>query len=152
MEKIIKATIKIREDFVNSLIKENYFKTKIEGIEEFNYYLKEGNIFILNLNNEFVGFFNYIKDYSHSANYLEEIYILKRFRRKGFGKLLLKKYIFVSKKDRTKHNIALSSTTVNNIVSQKLHENFGFEKIGILKGLHYGTDEIFYSFDLGGKK
>ena len=61
----------------------------------------------------------------------------------GYSKYLLTKYIEISKEQKKKNKITLSSTHLDNKASQKMHLGFGFEEIGVLRGLHYGTDEKF---------
>ena len=95
-----------------------------------------------------MGFFTYLAQYSHHANYLADIAIAKNHRRKGYAKELLQKFIEISRKQRTGNAIALSSTHVDNKASQKMHLSFDFKEIGRIKGLHYGKDEIFYGYDL----
>ena len=75
--------------------------------------------------------------------------VAKKHRRKGIAKILLDKYIEVTKKEQPKkQKYALSSTDVTNIPSIKLHLNYGFEKLGRIKELHYGKDEIIFGYKL----
>ena len=67
--------------------------------------------------------------------------------------MLLKKYVKISKAETPKkQSYALSSTNIDNQISIKMHLKFGFEKMGILKKLHYGRDEIFFRYNLRGGK
>ncbi len=145
--KIIQIEKKYEDEFVKTF-NGSYFDSIKEARQHFNEYLKNKKLFLLLLDSELAGFFNYYFQYSHHANYLEDMGVSKKFRRKGCSKHLISKYIEISKEHRSKNRIALSSTHKKNIASQKMHINFGFKKIGILKGLHYGEDEIFYSYDL----
>jgi|SRR3989344_5020952 len=110
-------------------------------------------VFVAVNNKKIVGLFIYFRNYSHEANALEYIVVSKNHKRNGVAKQMLLKYIQISRKETPKkQKYCLSSTHVTNKVSIKMHLSFGFEKIGILKGLHYGMDEIFFGYDLRGEK
>lgn len=141
----LKNTAKIMvEDYWDSIEKaKNELLTKMIS----------GECFIALEGNEVLGVFIYTRDYSHYANYLEDIVVAKKHQRKGVAFELLKKYILVSKKETPlKQKYALSSTNVSNISSVKMHLKFWFKKMGILKSLHYGKNELFFSYDLRGIK
>lgn len=137
----------MKDDFIQ-LFSEDYFDAVENFNEEFDDLVERGNCYVLILDGELIGFFDYIKDYSHYANYLQGIAVIPKYRKKGYSYKLLDKFIELSRKDKTKNRIALSSTTVDNIASKKMHESYGFKKIGVLQGLHYGINEIFYAYDL----
>ena len=147
MSKIIPISKRYEADFINQFVPD-YFDSKSEAKQHFKEHLKEKRLFLLFINSDLVGFFDYIYQYSHNANYLYNLCIAEKFRGKGYSKQLLTKYIEVSKKEKTRNTIALSSTHKTNIISQRMHKSFGFKKMGILKELHYGEDEIFYSYKL----
>ena len=145
------SVIPIEKKYMQEFIKVfngDYFDSEDEAKQHFKDYLKKGKLFLLFINSDLVGFFDYLYQYSHNANYLHNLCIAKKFRGKGYSKHLLEKYIEISRKEKTRNKIALSSTHKTNIISQKMHINFGFKEIGILKKLHYGQDEIFYSYTL----
>jgi L-amino acid N-acyltransferase YncA len=149
MDKI--KTIPINKKYKNEFIKtfnKSYFDTEKEAERHFKEHINKKQLFLLFVNSELTGFFNYLPKYSHNANYLLDLCIAKKFRNKSYSKHLLNKYIEISKKQKTRNTIALSSTTKTNIASQKMHTSFGFKKIGTLKKLHYGKDEIFYAYNL----
>lgn len=148
MKTKIKQITKEQEKKFVDIFSHTYFDTKQETKKYFKSHLKTKTLYVLYFNEEPIGFFAYQHQYSHYANILDEIYILKQYRRKGYSKLLLDKYIELSNKEKTKNNIALSSTHTKNVISQKMHEQYGFKRIGVLKKLHYGTDEIFYAYEL----
>ena len=133
--------------FVDSFV-DDYFDTEEEAREHFKDQLEKNTCFLLFVNSELAGFFDYIKKYSHDANYLSNISVNKEYRGKGYSRNLLEKYIEISKREKTHNNIALSSTHKTNITSQRMHIRFGFKEIGVLEGLHYGEDEIFYAYKL----
>ena len=96
-----------------------------------------------------VGVLMYTRDFSHYANYIEDIAVAKVHRRKGVAKKLLQKFIEVSRKETPKkQKYALSSTETSNKTSIKMHLNFGFREIGRMEGLHFGKDEIFFAYKL----
>lgn len=126
----------------------SYFDSEKEAREHFKDKLKDKTLYLLFIDNKLVGFFDYIYQYSHNANYLYNLCVSKKYRGKGYSKILLSKYVEISKKEKTRNSVALSSTHETNKISQKMHLSFGFKEIGKLKKLHYGEDEIFYAYDL----
>lgn len=143
--------IPIQKKYKNQFVKtfgKRYFNSENKAKQHFKEYLRSERLFLLFINHELAGFFNYYHQYSHYANYLEDICIGEKFKGQNYSKYLLSKYIEISKQQKTQNKIALSSTRKTNIHSQKMHKNFGFKKIGTLKELHYGEDEIFYAFSL----
>jgi ribosomal protein S18 acetylase RimI-like enzyme len=145
--KITPINKKYKNEFIKAF-NESYFDTEKETKQHFKEHINKNDLFLLFINSELAGFFDYLSKYSHDANYLHNLCIAKKFRNKGHSKHLLNKYIEISKKQKTRNTIALSSTTKINTASQKMHTSFGFKKIGTLKKLHYGKDEIFYAYDL----
>ena len=143
---ILLATKEYKKEFVNRFTTV-YFETTQEAKNYFNAHIKTKTLYILFLDVQ-AGFFAYAREYSHYANYLEDICVLPDYRRKGYAKLLLDKFIQQAKREQTKNTIALSSTHKNNTVSIHMYESYGFKKIGVLKKLHYGIDEIFYGYEL----
>ena len=95
------------------------------------------------------GVLGYLFDYSHYANFLEDIGVGKDYRRKGVAKALIEKFISISRKEQPKkQRFCLSSTTVSNKASIKMHKSLGFIKLGVIKKLHYGEDEIIFGYGL----
>src|SRR3989338_376332 len=83
-----------------------------------------------------VGVLIYARDYSHYANYAEDLAVSKTHRGKGIATALLKKYLDASRKETpTRQTYALSSTDISNTASVSLHKKVGFKEIGRLKGL-----------------
>tara|TARA_Y100000310_G_C20428451_1_gene690213 strand:- start:222 stop:671 length:450 start_codon:yes stop_codon:yes gene_type:complete len=145
--KIVQINDKFKSDFVK-IFKESYFDSEEEAKQHFKEYLKSKRLFVLFVNSDLAGFFNYFYQYSHYANYLEDISVADKFKGQGCSKYLLSKYIEISQQQKSKNKIALSSTHKTNVASQRMHESFGFKKIGILQKLHYGEAEIFYAYPL----
>ena len=99
--------------------------------------------------NKVLGVLVYNRDYSHYANYVSDIAVAKNHRRKGVANSLFEKFIAVSKREQPKkQKYALSSTVISNKVSVKMHLNFGFKKLGVIKNLHYAKDEIIFGYKL----
>ena len=74
-------------------VKNKPLKDHLEAKDHFEAYVKTDKLFLLFVNSELVGFFNYAFQYSHYANYLEDICVADVFRGKGYSKNLLSKYI-----------------------------------------------------------
>ena len=147
----MKAILAKKSDVKGSaeILVEAYFKSLKDAKEHITNHIKKKECIIVIQNKEVLGVLIYSKDYSHYANYIDDIAVAKKHRRKGVARLLLKKFIDVSKKEQPKkQRYALSSTDVTNKSSIKMHLNFGFKKAGILKRLHYGKDEIFFAYRL----
>ena len=145
--KIIPIEKKYEKEFIKTF-NDSYFDSEDEAKQHFKEQTGKSNLFLLFVDSELGGFFDFIPQYSHYANYLNNICVVKKFRGKGYSKQLLEKYIEISREQKTRNVIALSSTHKTNVASQKMHKRFGFKKIGVLKELHYGEDEIFYSYKL----
>ncbi|MFH1915783.1 MAG: GNAT family N-acetyltransferase [Nanoarchaeota archaeon] len=110
------------------------------GAREFLVVLMDGRV---------VGVLLYARDYSHDANYCEDLIVEESARRKGVGSLLLNKFIELCRAEQPKKQpYAFSSTDVTNVRSIALHEKVGFRNLGIVKKLHYGKDEIFFGYKL----
>lgn len=91
----------------------------------------------------------FTKDFSHGANYIDDIVVAKSRRRKGISLKLLKKYVDISRTQQPREQkYALSSTNVNNKISITMHKKFGFKVLGTIKKLHYGTDELIFGYPL----
>lgn len=145
---IIKAEKKHLQIIAELLVQEWYDSIE-EAKEQVILKINNNECYIKLINEEIVGLFMYSRDYSHYANYLEDLLVAKKYRRKGIALELLKKYIEISKRETPKkQKWALSSTDKNNLASIKTHIKAGFEEIGIINGLHYGTDEIMFGFNL----
>tara|TARA_Y100000310_G_scaffold333858_1_gene412289 strand:+ start:687 stop:1139 length:453 start_codon:yes stop_codon:yes gene_type:complete len=145
--KIIPIEKKYENEFAKTF-NESYFDSEEETKQHFKEHVSKNRLFLFFVNSELAGFFDYIYQYSHDANYLYNFCVAKKFRGKGYSKHLLNKYVEISKEQKTRNVIALSSTHKTNVASQKMHKSFGFKEIGILKELHYGKDEIFYAYKL----
>ena len=131
------------------ILTEAYFDSFKKAKEHFKKKIDSKEVYVALNKDEVIGLFSYRRDYSHYANYLSNIVVAKKHRRKGIAKILLDKYIEVTKKEQPKkQKYALSSTDVTNIPLIRLHLNYGFEKLGSIKELHYGKDEIIFGYKL----
>ena len=84
-----------------------------------------------------------------SMKFIEDLAVSKEYRGQGFAKALLQKFIEISRKEQSKKQpYCLSSTDVTNKASIKLHLRVGFKKLGVIKELHYGKDEIIFGYKL----
>ncbi|MGO1369194.1 GNAT family N-acetyltransferase [Senegalia sp. (in: firmicutes)] len=64
---------------------EEYWCTIEKGEQTFNSWLKEGNIYLAMEDRDVIGFF-YLEFGGDNAAWLEDLYILKKYRKKGLGK------------------------------------------------------------------
>ena len=69
-----------------------------------------------------------------SVGYLDYLFIRKNYRGKGYGRLMTKEFMRLSKKANVK-KIALS-TRIENKKAQKLYESLRFKRIGINYGIN----------------
>ena len=134
---------------VAKILRKAYFDSLQEAKKYVRNKFKRKECFIAVENDRLLGVMAYQKDYSHYANYMADILVLKQYRGRGIAMQLIKKFIEKSKKETPKkQKYALSSTRITNKASINLHLKAGFKKIGRLKGLHYGKDEIFFAYKL----
>ncbi|NQU98075.1 GNAT family N-acetyltransferase [Candidatus Woesearchaeota archaeon] len=140
------------EEYVDQaakILSDNYFETSDEAKEHVLAKIKSKESFIAVIGDEVIGLMNYRRDYSHYANFMSDIVISKNHRRKRVATQLMKKFIEVCRKEQPeKQRFALSSTDVTNDASIKMHIKFGFKKLGVVKKLHFGKDEIIFGYDL----
>ena len=148
---MIKVTLTQRKHIsaTTKILFEAYYSSVNSAKNYLNKKIKTNESFVALDNNDVVGVLIYARDYSHYANYTEDLAVSKKHRRKGIAKALLKKYIEISRKETPKkQKYALSSTDVSNKASISLHKKIGFKEIGKLKKLHYGKDEDFFAYKL----
>ena len=128
---------------------EAYFSPLSNAKKHLNKKIKTKESFVALDGKTVAGVLIYARDYSHYANYAEDLAVSKKHRGKGFAGALLKKFIEVSRKETPKkQRFALSSTDASNKASINLHKKAGFKEIGRLKKLHYGKDEVFFAYKL----
>ena len=125
-------------------------KLDVEKVEKyFLRHVKLRQALVAHIGTEAVGVMTYVRRFTHSANFGQDLLVKENQRRKGIGKALLEKFISISRQEQPKHQqIVLSSTAADNKISVKLHKKSGFTQIGKIKGLHYGKDEIFFGYKL----
>ena len=144
--------IPLKKEYVSQtaeILVEAYWNSVDEAKNELFKKIKSNECFIALENKEVAGVFIYMKNYSHYANYLEDLVVSKKYRGQGVANRLLEKYILISRGETPKkQKYALSSTHSFNKISIKTHLKSGFKKIGLIRGLHYGKDEIFFGYNL----
>ncbi len=145
---IILADKRYANQAANLLLKA-FFGSFSQAKKEIEEKIKSRECYLAIKNNRIVGMFLYARNYSHYANYLEELLVQKKYRRKGIAMALLEKFVEISKKEQPKkQRYVLSSTNKNNKASINMHLKFGFKKSGIVHNLHYGNDEMFFVYKL----
>ena len=136
-------------DAAAKILFDAYYSSLARAKTDVRSWTERNQSFVAVENGKVVGVLMYTRDFSHYANYIEDIAVAKVQRRKGIAKKLLQKFIDVSRKETPKkQKYALSSTETSNKVSIKMHLNFGFSEIGRMKGQHFGKDEIFFAYNL----
>ena len=132
-----------------TILHASHFETLHEAKTWLREKIKNKEFFVVVDGKEVLGLLLYERDYSHYANYISDIVVAKKHRRKGVAHALLEKYIAVSKKETPKkQRYALSSTTGTNKISIKMHLSFGFKELGRVEKLHYGKEEVFFGYRL----
>lgn len=130
------------------ILVEAYYPSMADATKWLIQRIKRKEVFVA-LENDVVGVLVYTRDFSHGLNYIEDIAVSKKFRRKGIAMQLIRKFIQISRKETPKNQkFALSSTNTTNKASFRMHAKAGFKKIGRLKGIHYGKDEVYFAYKL----
>ena len=117
------------EDEFTKTFNESYFDSEEEARQHFKEHISKNRLFLFFVDSELTGFFDYIYQYSHNANYLYNLCVAKKFRGKGYSKHLLSKYVERSKEQKTRNVIALSSTHRTNVASQKCIKVLALRKL-----------------------
>lgn len=101
-KKEIELLIKIKEEFNKEYKIQKKSKTFI--LNEIKDYLEKGNIFIEEINNKIVGYLigTIEKNPYESFGYIEEIFVLKEFRKKGISTKLKNEFIKFLKSKKIK--------------------------------------------------
>lgn len=93
-------------------------------------------LYVAELNGQVVGYASlspFIKERKAYIQTVEpSLYVDKEYRNKGVGKALYKELIDFAKNDDNIHTM-IARVTAGNIASGRLHEEFGFEKVGTIK-------------------
>jgi len=125
--------------FNNLLIRESFDK---ENIRNFDKYRKFSN----KLKSKY-GTCNYtpshivdeIPQISWNGYFINDLFIKKEYRRKGYGTILMKKLISISRDEGKLHLI--SQVVAKNKASVRLHENIGFAVHS--RGLNKNNELVF---------
>lgn len=95
-----------------------YFQGKVKS--------KEG--FVAIENNKIVGILGFTKRYFKDSDYLDEVIVDKKYRKKGIASALVKKLELNAKKRKSRR--IFSSTESKNKISLKFHKKLGYKKVG----------------------
>lgn len=131
------------------------FDLDLQTIEEkkiwFQQFSEIHPLFVAEINDKVVGFsslspFNKKEAYAKTVE--NSIYVHRNARGKGVAKLLLNKLIIAAKE--VEHHSIIALITRGNDVSVKLHEQFQFEYIGVLRevGSKFGEWQDVYFYQL----
>lgn len=143
------AARKRHVDTAAHILAEAYYDSFKEAKRRVIQKMKTKEIFVAIENGSVIGVMIYSRDYSHYANFIEDISVSIGHRRRGAALGLIRKFVEISRKETPKkQKYALSSTDARNKASISLHKKAGFMQIGRLRGLHYGKDEIFFAYEL----
>ncbi|MBI2444873.1 GNAT family N-acetyltransferase [Candidatus Micrarchaeota archaeon] len=131
------------------ILAEAYYSSASDAARVVRPAIRQKRCIIAEIDGQCAGVLAYARDYSHYANYVMDLAVSPPFRRHGAALALLKDFVARSRKEQPqKQRLALSSTKAKNKASIRLHQKAGFKKIGMLKGLHFGEDEIFFAHRL----
>ncbi len=131
------------------ILQETYFNSLAQAEAYLIDKSKTKECFVAIEKGKVMGVLAYSRDYPHYANYISDIAVHEDHRRKSVATELIRKFIKISRKEQPqKQKYALSSTDQTNKASIKMHLKLGFKKIGRIKGLHYGKDEIIFGYRL----
>ena len=148
MMRIRKATIKdldaylklekeSLEHFMQLTNDEGWKFNKKKLVEDFEKTLtsRKSKIYFIEIDDKIIGHMStHIENNQfRSVGYLDYLFIRENYRGKGYGRLMTKKFMELSKKAGVK-KIGLG-TRIENKKAQKLYESLGFKKIGINYGL-----------------
>jgi len=95
----LKSFIKLRKEYINIINKENKINEKIEDnkiIREFKSFFENNKIILLvEIDSTLVGFISgtIFKNVWRKGGYIDDIYIDKKFRRKGIATQLIKEFL-----------------------------------------------------------
>ncbi|KCZ71474.1 acetyltransferase [Candidatus Methanoperedens nitroreducens] len=121
-----------------------FYRSKDEAVAAVSEKQKNRTLWVALLGGRVVGTFGYIRGWSHNVNYLNGIVVLPEYRELGIGSKMLQKFIEICKKEQMSQDYAITSTRINNKASISISKRMGFEECGVIKGLHFGIDEVFF--------
>lgn len=129
--------IKMRKEsmkFLSKIAKERITLSEKELRKEFDELIKKEDIFIYFLEEDknIIGFANILWIASKKVSYLNDILIKEKFRGKGYGKILMDKFMDFSKKKGAK-KLGLG-VRVENKNAIRMYEKYGFKTIGLNMG------------------
>ncbi|MBU5427614.1 GNAT family N-acetyltransferase [Tissierella pigra] len=107
-----------------------YWQTDEQSQETLRYWIEEGIVYNIFLDNEPVGFF-YIKFGGQDVAWLQDLFIIEQYRNKGIGKYAMQKLdeLMVEKKV-----VALFVDVIpRNTGAIKLYSDFGFDHLNLIQ-------------------
>ncbi len=133
----VREYIRVRKEsikFLSKIAKERITLSEKELRKEFDELIKKKDIFIyfLEEDKKVLGFVNILWISNKKVSYLNDILIKEEFRGKGYGKILMDKFMDFSKKKGAKQ-LGLG-VRVENKNAIKMYEKYGFKTIGLNMG------------------
>ena len=110
----------------------------------FELQVKNKEIFVAVEKKEIIGILGFSKRFFEKSDFLEEIIVHEKYRKKGIGKKLMKKFEADAKKRKTRR--VFSSIEPKNKMSIKMHKKLGYKKSGHIKHIwKEGQKELILS-------
>lgn len=142
VKEVIKLCHGVWPDLTISELKK-YFAKKIRN--------HDNNGFVVIDNNKIVGFIGFSKSYFRDSDYLDWVFVDKKYRSKGIAEKLVKEFEKDAKKRKTRR--IFSTTIKKNKPALNMHKKLGYKKVGHVWHIwEEGDKEIFFSKKLGGRK
>jgi len=109
---------------------QEYWCTIEEGEKSFDSWLKEGRIYLIVNNGDYIGFF-YLEFGGNNAAWLEDLFILEKYRRKGLGR----KAMNILDNRMIKENITALFVDVipRNIDGIEFYREMGFDHLNMIE-------------------
>ncbi len=111
----------------------------------------DNNGFVAIDDNKIIGFIGFSKGYFNGADYLDWVFVDKKYRKIGIAEKLIKEFEKDAKKRKVRR--IFSTTIRKNKSAINMHKKLGYKKVGYVWHLwEEGDKEIFYSKKLRGEK
>ncbi len=142
VKKVIRLCHNVWHDLTISELKKHFAK-KIRN--------HDNNGFVAIDNNKIVGFIGFSKGYFNKSDFLDWVFVDKKYRKSGIAEKLVKEFEKDAKKRRVKR--VFSTTIMKNKPAINMHKKLGYKRAGYVWNLwEEGDKEIFFSKKLGGGK
>ncbi len=162
IETITEKYLRSAHKIYNYYVINSYSNFEEKEITYTNFYKNYKNIkkqklpYLVAINREEVVGIAYLSKFREKSGYRfafeNTIYIHKNYLKQGIGSKLLKKLIYVSKKNK---NIKLIIAVIGSLESKgsiKIHQKLGFKKVGVIKKIGFKNkkwmDSIFLQKNL----